>query len=47
MGNNVTNSKSNYLLLREDLHPSFDKIRCGFVPKRGATSKSLVTYILV
>ena len=46
-GNNVTNAKSNCLPLREDLHSSFEEMRFGFVPKRGATGISLVTYMLV
>ena len=46
-GNNVTNDKANCLLLREDLHTSFDKMRFAFVPKESPTGISLVTHILV
>ena len=46
-GNNVTDDKSNCLLLREDLHTSFDKMRFVFVPKESPTGMSLVTHMLV
>ena len=46
-GKNVTDDKSNCLLLREDLHTSFDKMRFAFVPKESPTGMSLVTHMLV
>ena len=46
-GNNVTNDKANCVLLREDLHTSFYKMRFAFVPKESPTGTSLVTYILI